>query len=299
MKKHGQKRYFSLIFVPDQELDPRSYSMSYAKGRIILVVAVIMVLHMILGGFGYYQIFKLRKNATSLQKQNDDLRTNAGIVQEIYEEYNMMKQLVEKIQQAFGTELGLEGNLDVEPGLAFSTSEREALMGLTDAGSKAVTLDKDLYQNGMYYLTRGNRDFFDPEYLPTLLPVEGLVTTHFQSGTKYIVRPHEGIDIAAERGSPIRAAGAGTVLLASWTSELGNVIIIGHGGGLYSYYGHAKRVLVEKGDRVRRGQQIALLGSTGSSSGPHLHFEIWKDGQPLDPEKVLFALRDLESAVGN
>ena len=65
--------------------------------------------------------------------------------------------------------------------------------------------------------------------------------------------------------------------------------MISHGGGFYSYYGHAQRVLVDQGDNVQKGQPIAYLGSSGPSSAPHLHFEIWKNGEPVDPIKILYA----------
>ena len=117
----------------------------------------------------------------------------------------------------------------------------------------------------------------------------------FSSGTTiwigwYMGRNHFGIDIAGSKGSSINAAGAGIVLLSNWTPDFGNMIIISHGNGLYSYYGHAMRLLVEQGTQVRKGQLIAQMGSSGISSAAHLHFEIWKDGRPLDPEDYLFAL---------
>jgi murein DD-endopeptidase MepM/ murein hydrolase activator NlpD len=79
------------------------------------------------------------------------------------------------------------------------------------------------------------------------------------------------------------------VLLADWTPDFGNMIILSHGMGYFSYYGHTMKALVEQGTRVRKGDAIGLVGSSGISSAPHLHFEIWKDGKPVNPEEILYA----------
>ena len=140
--------------------------------------------------------------------------------------------------------------------------------------------------------------FFNPVNLPTFLPVQGHVTTRFQQGGWFLGRSHLGIDIASKRGTVIKAAGAGTVLLADYTADFGNAVIISHGNGIYTYYGHAMHLLVKRGMQVERGQQIALLGSSGPSSAPHLHFEIWRNGMALDPEKCLFALNQNGGEAG-
>ena len=94
---------------------------------------------------------------------------------------------------------------------------------------------------------------------------------------------HPGLDIAVPRDSNIRAAGPGVVKEASEDEIYGRYVLLDHGHGLESLYGHASRIFVRPGDRVARGEVIALTGSTGQSSAPHLHFEIRKDGRPVDP----------------
>ena len=94
---------------------------------------------------------------------------------------------------------------------------------------------------------------------------------------------HTGIDIGAGHGTPIIAAEQGTVLLAGWNSGYGNCVVIDHGGGLQTLYGHCSVVMVQAGQTVTRGQKIALVGSTGNSTGPHLHFEVLKNGSYTNP----------------
>ena len=98
---------------------------------------------------------------------------------------------------------------------------------------------------------------------------------------------HEGLDFTANTGTPIRAAADGIVALAEVSGGYGNMVKIEHGSGLETRYGHASKLLVKAGERVVKGQIIAEVGSTGRSTGPHLHYEIRLNGEALDPRKYL------------
>jgi murein DD-endopeptidase MepM/ murein hydrolase activator NlpD len=98
---------------------------------------------------------------------------------------------------------------------------------------------------------------------------------------------HTGLDFAADPGTPIFAAAGGVVASADYHAQYGNLLEIDHGNGLTTRYAHAQRIQVKVGDLVKRGQQVALVGSTGRSTGPHLHFEVLVDGVMQDPSKFL------------
>ena len=122
--------------------------------------------------------------------------------------------------------------------------------------------------------------------LPTLVPAHG----RFSSEFGYRIHPisgsrkmHKGIDIAAPTGTSIFAAAGGTVVFSGYKGGYGNVVEIDHGFGYITRYAHASRRLVEVGETVTRGQQIALVGSTGASTGAHLHFEVMVDSVHVDP----------------
>ena len=100
-------------------------------------------------------------------------------------------------------------------------------------------------------------------------------------------RLHAGVDIANDIGTHVMAARAGQVIWAGWRGGYGYAVMIDHGGGYVSLYGHLDDFFVERGQFVRAGQRIASMGNTGNSTGPHLHFEIQKDGQPIDPMAML------------
>jgi murein DD-endopeptidase MepM/ murein hydrolase activator NlpD len=98
---------------------------------------------------------------------------------------------------------------------------------------------------------------------------------------------HEGLDFTANTGTPIRAAADGIVSESTRTHDYGNLVKIQHGSGLETRYAHASKLLVKAGDRVTKGQVVAEVGSTGRSTGPHLHYEIRLNGESLDPRKYL------------
>ncbi|MCF6131452.1 M23 family metallopeptidase [Flavobacterium wongokense] len=110
-------------------------------------------------------------------------------------------------------------------------------------------------------------------------PVKGMITEKFNP-----VNKHYAVDIALAKDTPIKSTSSGKVIFADWTPNTGNVVIIRHNNGFISVYKHAASVTVSQGDAVKTGEVIALAGSTGQeSTGVHLHFELWKDGYPIDP----------------
>jgi murein DD-endopeptidase MepM/ murein hydrolase activator NlpD len=100
-------------------------------------------------------------------------------------------------------------------------------------------------------------------------------------------RLHTGIDLDADSGDPIYAAGAGVVLSAGWRGGYGNCVVIDHGGGIGTLYGHMSSLGVSTGDTVGQGTRIGAVGSTGASTGPHLHFEVRTNGEPVNPVPYL------------
>jgi murein DD-endopeptidase MepM/ murein hydrolase activator NlpD len=106
---------------------------------------------------------------------------------------------------------------------------------------------------------------------------------------------HEGLDFSAPEGTPIRSASGGVIRTVAQHRGFGNMLEIDHGDGLITRYAHAKVILVKEGQLVTRGQLIARVGSTGLSTGPHLHFEVRQDDRPIDP-RVFLAGQPMASA---
>jgi len=121
------------------------------------------------------------------------------------------------------------------------------------------------------------------------LPVSGRVTSGFGERFHPILgyaRMHKGVDLAASYGSPITAAGPGKVVAAGWAGGYGREVVIAHGDGVQSRYGHMSRLAAYPGEMVRQGQVIGYVGSSGLSTGPHVHYEVLKNGRPVNPMSV-------------
>ncbi|MCA0359771.1 MAG: peptidoglycan DD-metalloendopeptidase family protein [Armatimonadetes bacterium] len=117
-------------------------------------------------------------------------------------------------------------------------------------------------------------------------PVSGRMSSGFGYRTHPISgrrKMHTGVDWAAPTGTPIRAAGSGRVITAAYLRGYGNTIVIDHGGGISTLYGHCSRLYARVGQDVKQGERIAAVGSTGYSTGPHLHFEVRVNGKPVNP----------------
>jgi murein DD-endopeptidase MepM/ murein hydrolase activator NlpD len=118
-----------------------------------------------------------------------------------------------------------------------------------------------------------------------LWPARGVITSRF--GWRRYRYHHNGIDLAAPAGTPVYAASDGVVEFAGWKGGYGRVVYLRHPDGVTTVYAHASALLVQTGQRVRRGQTIARVGCTGACTGPHLHFEVHVDGQPVNPVRYL------------
>lgn len=119
-------------------------------------------------------------------------------------------------------------------------------------------------------------------------PVTGTITSRFGANESIRDHTHMGMDIAAPNGTSIKAAADGTITYSGWMGGYGNLIIISHGNGIQTYYGHCSKLYVSVGKEVKAGDIIAAVGSTGNSTGNHLHFEIRKNGSQINPQKYLY-----------
>ncbi|MCX5750216.1 MAG: M23 family metallopeptidase [Candidatus Saganbacteria bacterium] len=124
-------------------------------------------------------------------------------------------------------------------------------------------------------------------YTPSIWPVKGRLNSFF--GYRYYPWRgfHSGLDIESDYGTPIRATASGTVQFAGWERGYGKAIIVNHGSNLTTLYGHLSKITVKDGEQVIKGQRIGLVGVTGYSTGPHLHYEVRWAGNPVNPSRYL------------
>jgi murein DD-endopeptidase MepM/ murein hydrolase activator NlpD len=179
----------------------------------------------------------------------------------------------------------------------FSLGSREEILENFDTSdSGSLDLDNLKEQIKVTMETAGEiKDYLSEQrdiYLSTPVgwPVEGYISSpygmrmHPKTGKKDF---HGGIDIAAGPGNQVRATADGIVSFAGWSGNNGNLVVLEHGFGYSTFFAHNRKVLVKTGQKVRRGEVIGYVGSTGNSTGPHVHYEIWNDGKQVNPYKFL------------
>lgn len=125
---------------------------------------------------------------------------------------------------------------------------------------------------------------------PSIWPVKGWITSGFGKRVSPFtgqMAVHEGVDIGAPPNTPVQAPAAGRVVITGFDPRMGNLVAIDHGYGMETQYGHLAKVLVKSGQKIRRGDVIGLVGSTGLSTGPHLHYHIKSNSHPVDPQRYI------------
>ena len=292
--KKRHRRSLRILLIPDDQSEPRAYSLSMRQLASLKVVAVLLACHIVFGLYAYSAISRHVMRINSLEKTNRQLSENNQRIHELANEFKTLQETDDKIRAALGLAgsgqsganiESLAGSNDLLPQRTRLDSQPSSLE-LAAAASQVKLADRlnilqQHSQNGLHEFLRS---------VPTYLPVEGVLTKDYQQDARAQGSySHKGIDIAAPRGSFVRASADGMVVFAGWTEDLGHLVVLYHGDGYFTYYGHNQRLLVKRNTFVRKAEEIAMVGSTGESSAPHLHFEIWKDGVPLDPKQYILA----------
>ena len=257
---------FTLLIIPEDDSRTRSYTVSKNLLKYIFIsAAIILTIVIFISIRSIPNIFKYDE----LEKKYEVLAQERLKVVELSQDLNRIKQMDKFVRHS----LGLELNFDEIPEIMDSI-----LMVIPD-------------QNNFISFT---------DNIPSIAPIEGYISQRMGSRFSITDNKHGGIDIVAKQGTPIKASASGLVVFSGWTYEMGNLIIIYHGDGYFTHYGHNQRNLKIQLSVVNRGEVIGMVGSTGISSGPHLHFEIWKDEKSVDPLIYFpeYKLTDLTSNNG-
>lgn len=217
---------------------------------------------------------------SKLKSENKDLYETTNEVEEKLAE-------IERLQREIEKKVGIKspsrggGMLDDPPQeITEPVEELQVLKEVLEEKERELIIFIDDLEKRLEYL----------KTVPDLWPTKGRLSSTFGNRKNPFgrgIKFHYGIDIANSIGTDIWAAGSGRVVFSGYKAGYGNTIIIDHGNGYKSYYAHNSKLLVNRGDRVEKGQLIAKMGNTGRSTGPHLHFEIHKDGKAIDPLTVL------------
>lgn len=298
------KRRWTVVVVPHGSGESKTLQLSLRAVRVLAgVFGSIAVVAAVLG----FTIVSKSVDLTRLERLD---RHNQALVEQIERARQSLIVLQDTVAAIASRDqqIRLLAGLDpIDPdvmqagigGPGGPTSEHELLLGETATGQRALDLGVDLSS----LVRRANlvAASYDAvvdslevhksrlERTPSIMPTMGWLTSRFSRQRFHPIhheaRPHQGIDVAAPIGTPIVAPADGRVieLRAKGTGGYGMMLTIDHGSGLVTRYAHCSKILVRVGQRVRRNEKIALVGRTGIATAPHLHYEVIRNGRPVDP----------------
>jgi len=251
----GDERRLTIIFVPHGELETRSFIISYRRLKVLLVLAGVLLVGYALTLAFLFPIMTQAARVPALEAELRQLDSERAEVARLGELLSELEVQYETVRQMLGADAPAPGqDTPVLPPLRGDTNRPNPATQRGDSVAAALITQWPL-------------------------ATAGFITRNLSNGGLQ----HPGLDIATSRNAQIRAAGPGRVRAAGVDDVYGQYVVLDHGSGVESVYGHASRLLVTAGEQVERGQVIALTGSTGRSTGPHLHFEVRIGGRPVDP----------------
>jgi murein DD-endopeptidase MepM/ murein hydrolase activator NlpD len=297
------KRRWTLVLVPHGSEPSRIVEISYGLLRLVTgAVGGVVVLGLIAG---YVTV----SHTTDLSRAARLQQENASLAREIGELHGRLVTLADTLTRISQRDARIRvlANLDpIDPqvqaaGIGGPASSEIGLAGLAGVSRRTADIRVDLGAliRRANLLASSFKEAADSLALhtarlaatPSIMPTQGWLSSAFSSMRTHpilhMARPHEGIDVSAPMGSPIEAPAAGVVTDAGWETGYGNTIIIDHGFGIVTKFAHASKLLVRNGQRVSRGQRIALVGNSGLATGPHLHYEVHVNGRPVNPLKYV------------
>ncbi|NMM48513.1 M23 family metallopeptidase [Flammeovirgaceae bacterium KN852] len=180
--------------------------------------------------------------------------------------------------------------LSIASSFNYSTIKQRIEMITKDKSQNAQRIRYLILVPALFLLVSAFAHFVGSE--PRIFPIkEGFdfkitakFNKHVKIPSKNIDKIHGGIDIGAKEGTPIIASGSGIVAISEMKGDWGNLVVLDHGNGIITKYAHMQKLAVRKGEEVTEGDVIGYVGSTGKSTGPHLHYEVHKDGKKVNPE---------------
>lgn len=307
MSKKKRKKYYTIHLIPNSTGRLIRFRFPYIAWYKVGIVAALVAA--VTGALIYdYRVTKInlaeteRKLETSknlIATQDEEIAELSIKAEAALEHFERMKGLEADVKELICQEEDIISEFDVvgipedEKTEALKKINQDVLNQVS-AGPEEITdqLDDLLGEipNINESLVEGKDDIEELQYklahTPSIWPTWGVITTYFNNGKSsgvYIKGKHAGIDIANNLETPISSVADGVVIYASYAPYYGNLVIIDHDFGIRTVYGHLKRIDVGVGDQVERGQTIGLMGSTGRSTGPHLHYEIRQDNVPMNP----------------
>jgi murein DD-endopeptidase MepM/ murein hydrolase activator NlpD len=304
-------KHYTVLFIDDKGNPVRETLVSKRLIRVVSIF-ILMCLSVIgVGGYHYMQLHqavadrdillsKLDEQASQVESQRMQIQTFAQDINNLKSSLMSLNDFEQKIRIMANLEhkpeqsslFAIGGSLpeDLDPDISLK-QDHDRLMRQMHEQMQQVEQATSVQENSFSTLLKSlesKRNLLAAT--PSLRPTVGWISSNFG----YRVSPftgrrefHRGLDIATRKGTPIIAPADGVITYAAKKWLIGNMITIDHGHGMLTRYGHIYKIIKKKGERVKRGEVIALVGNTGRSTGPHLHYEVRLNGVPVNPVKYI------------
>jgi len=238
---------YTFVVIPDHDGRKKQFNLSR---KITFSILFALTTTMITFGLSLIYLAPIVMEFNGMKKEYNSLVSERIKVVNLYNELERLKEVDRMVQRALGTDM---------------VESKDGNKGLVKS-KDSKPIDLDLIYN-----------------IPSKLPVEGVLTQKMVEKFDDFSNKHLGIDIAVPEQTPILASASGQVIFSGMTENLGNLVVLFHGNEYFTYYGHNASIDTKLHDFVNIRDTIARSGNTGKSSGPHLHFEIWKNGEAVNP----------------
>jgi murein DD-endopeptidase MepM/ murein hydrolase activator NlpD len=305
MRKNAERRW-TVMLVPHGSGKSRAVELSQTVVKTLVGIgSVVALLLLVMGGAALSRGVSVTRSR-ALERENrllaDEIQRLRDRLVGLRDTLNVFSQREQGLRLLAGlapTDAGVQQGGIGGPAGAWSERDSLAAAGPNGAQALAARVDMDQLTRRANILTRSIGEAYDSlsshqarfAALPSIMPTKGWLTSAFARERVHpilhLARPHEGIDVSAPMNAEIEAPASGVVTEVKWVDGYGNMLTLDHGYGLVTRYAHCSKILVARGQRVKRGQTIARVGSTGLSTGPHLHYEVWVSGKPVDPAKYV------------
>lgn len=252
--------------------------------RKVVSISCIIALVVLTGlAYGFYGLTQQAAHLRT-EMENQRLRAENDRQRRELDQLNNRVEKVEDTSRRLAEKSGVVQEETVSPGTGGPELPLDE-MGLATLASKMSRLEEDMREYDQVLRERG--------YTPTIWPVDGKLEGGFGGRRNPFGGPgyefHSGQDIEAPMGTPVVSGASGRITFVGWQNGYGQLVVVDHGGGLTTRYGHLSQIDVETGQQVSRGQLVGRVGSTGRSTGPHLHYEVRINDEAVDPLQYLLS----------
>ena len=259
----------TIMFVPHSKTRPLNIRVPFIGILVSLIIWCFGTVYIFTITVNTIEYYKMKDRVDYYSQEFNELSTTLSAIKGAEKEFRKLFSLESKEEVLEHIDISDSGSIDME------NLKKQVRHTIENVGE---IKDYLRVQRDIYFAT------------PKGFPVEGRISSpygkrkHPMNGTEEF---HTGLDISASSGSPVRATADGIVSFSGWSGGNGYLVILEHGHGFSTFYAHNKKNIVEVGQKVKRDEVIGYVGTTGSSTGPHVHYEIWKEGRHINPKQYI------------